>query len=142
MNRIKQLALSSVVMTLAVSGFAYAQTATTPTPPTPPAATTGQAPAVTQDDDAAMDQSDDLGDDMDAPDADMEMPDAGMDARGGDMSDDAPADAAATPDKPQLKLPRVRARPPRRSSRGRPRCADRPMRFPDRPDDRRIPARP
>ena len=105
MNRIKQLALSSVVMTLAVSGFAYAQTATTPTPPTPPAATTGQAPAVTQDDDAAMDQSDDLGDDMDAPDADMEMPDAGMDARGGDMSDDAPADAAATPDKPQAGMP-------------------------------------
>ena len=33
MNRIKQLALCGAVMTIGVSGFAYAQTATPPAPP-------------------------------------------------------------------------------------------------------------
>ena len=50
MNRIKQLALCGVVMTLGASGFAYAQTAT---PPAPPAAS---APADVDDDGPMVDE--------------------------------------------------------------------------------------
>lgn len=58
MNRLKQLALSGVVMTLAASGFAYAQSADTPPPPAPPSV---QAPA---DDGGPMAEDALPGDDM------------------------------------------------------------------------------
>ena len=108
MNRIKQLALSSVVMTLAVSGFAYAQTSDAPKPP---AATSAQAPAMTQDDGTAMDDGDvmDQADDLDDGD-EMDVPD--------DAMGDEPADSAEMPAPPKPGMPGPQAGRDRPGHRG------------------------